>query len=229
MCWEFRACLAASVTLLAVMAAPPTFGQGALNQSSFEQGLRPIPRALQGGHQGLPTVGAPSRPERAPNYQPASTGERSSRAGSRTGTERRSQQLQSEKSVPRLPGCPAVAAAAAPDSPAVGFKVEFEFGSAQLRSEAVDVLRELGRALNGGLADQKLFEIEGHTDAVGTFAYNEQLSQARAEAVKEFLVKEMNVAPERLKVVGRAFCDPADPGNPTAAGNRRVVVINQSG
>jgi outer membrane protein OmpA-like peptidoglycan-associated protein len=122
-------------------------------------------------------------------------------------------------------------AAAAPESadkPAIGFKVEFEFGSAQLKPEAIGVLRELGKALNGGLGDQKLFEIEGHTDAVGTFAYNEQLSQARADAVREFLVKEMSVAPERLRVVGRAFCDPADPKNPTGAGNRRVVVVNQS-
>ena len=73
-----------------------------------------------------------------------------------------------------------------------------------------------------------MFEIEGHTDAVGSFAYNEQLSQARAEAVKDFLIKEMSVAPERLKVVGRAFCEPANPGNPYAAENRRVVVVNQS-
>ena len=110
----------------------------------------------------------------------------------------------------------------------VGFKVEFEFGSAQLKPASVTVLRELGKALNGGLSDQKMFEIEGHTDAVGSFAYNEQLSQARAEAVKEFLIKEMSVAPERLKVVGRAFCEPVNPGNPYAAENRRVIVINQS-
>jgi outer membrane protein OmpA-like peptidoglycan-associated protein len=94
----------------------------------------------------------------------------------------------------------------------VGFKVEF--GSAQLRPASVAVLRELGKELNGGLSDQKLFEIGEHTDAVGTFGYNEQLSQARAEAVKEFLAKEMNVAPERLKVVGRAFCESVNPSNP---------------
>jgi outer membrane protein OmpA-like peptidoglycan-associated protein len=210
------------------MAAPPAFSQSGLNQSTFEQNLRPIPRSLQGGHQGLPTIGAPSRAERASNYQPASTGERASRGSERTGGRRGSPQTQSAKSSssPKLPGCAAAAEPA--DKPAVGFKVEFEFGSAQLKPAAIDVLRELGKALNGGLGDQKLFEIEGHTDAVGTFAYNEQLSQARAEAVKDFLVKEMSVAPERLKVVGRAFCEPADPRNPSAAGNRRVVVINQS-
>ena len=38
----------------------------------------------------------------------------------------------------------------------------------------------------------------------------------------------MSVAPERLKVVGRAFCEPVNPGNPYAAENRRVIVINQS-
>jgi outer membrane protein OmpA-like peptidoglycan-associated protein len=225
--WEYRTRFAGFTALLLIIAAPPAFGQGALNQSTFEQGLRPIPRALQGGHQGLPTVGAPSRPERASNYRPASTGERGSGAGDRSGAQRGSPAKSAAS--PKLPGCPAAAVPDTAEKPAIGFKVEFEFGSAHLKPEAVDVLRELGRALNGGLGDQKLFEIEGHTDAVGTFAYNEQLSQARAGAVKEFLIKEMNVAPERLRVVGRAFCEPADPRNPTGAGNRRVVVINQSG
>jgi outer membrane protein OmpA-like peptidoglycan-associated protein len=231
MYWKNRDCLAGCAALLLMMAPPPAFSQGALNQSTFEQSLRPIPRALQGGHQGLPTVGVPPPPERPSNYRPASTGERASSAGHRTRAQPGSPQPQSAKSssTPKIPGCPAAAAAEPSDKPMIGFKVEFEFGSTQLKPQAIGVLRELGKALNGGLGDQKLFEIEGHTDAVGTFAYNEQLSQARAEAVKEFLVKEMNVASERLRVVGRAFCEPADPGNPNAAANRRVVVINQAG
>jgi outer membrane protein OmpA-like peptidoglycan-associated protein len=214
-----------------MMPALPAFSQSGLSQSTFEQSLRPIPRALQGGHQGLPTVGVPSRPERSPNYRPASTGERAPRASDRTGAQRSLPQPNSAKAVSNatIPGCPAAAASDPTDKPMIGFKVEFEFGSAQLKPDAVNVLRELGKALNGGLVDQKLFEIEGHTDAVGTFAYNERLSEARAEAVKDFLVKEMNVAPERLRVVGRAFCEPADPTHPTAAQNRRVVVVNQSG
>jgi outer membrane protein OmpA-like peptidoglycan-associated protein len=247
---ELRILVAGCTGLWLTAAAPPTFGQGVLNQSTFEQRLRPIPPALQGGHQGLPTIGAPQRglpttgaptqrAEPPSNYRPASISERyhsaspsehAPAARARSSGHRPSQQQERPKtsSAMKLPGCPAPSEAEQSEKPMVGFRVEFEFGSARLKPDAVEVLRELGKALNGGLSDQKLFEIEGHTDAVGTFAYNEQLSEARAEAVKEFLIKDMNVAPERLKVVGRAFCEPLNPQNPYAAQNRRVVVINQS-
>ena len=226
----YRTFLSACLGLLSVTAAQPTFGQGAPNQATFEQKLRPIPQALQGGHQGLPTLGAPARPEPSSSYRPASTSERAPAAGARSGGQHASVPASHPKaaSAAPLPGCPAPSEGEKAEKPMVGFKVEFEFGSAQLKPASVAVLRELGKALNGGLSDQKMFEIEGHTDAVGSFAYNEQLSQTRAEAVKEFLIKEMSVAPERLKVVGRAFCEPANPGNPYAAENRRVVVVNQS-
>jgi OOP family OmpA-OmpF porin len=226
----YRTLLSACLGLLSVTATHPTFAQGTPNQSTFEQKLRPIPQALQGGHQGLPTLGAPARPEPSSSYRPAATSERAPAASARGGGQHATAPASRPKaaSAASLPGCPAPSEAEKAEKPMVGFKVEFEFGSAQLKPASVAVLRELGKALNNGLSDQKMFEIEGHTDAVGSFAYNEQLSQARAEAVKEFLIKEMNVMPERLKVAGRAFCELANPGNPSAAENRRVVVINQS-
>jgi outer membrane protein OmpA-like peptidoglycan-associated protein len=127
-------------------------------------------------------------------------------------------------------GCPAQ-----PDTngqPMIDFKVAFEFGSAQLKPESIETLRRLGQALNApapaGLSDQKKFAIEGHTDAVGSLPYNERLSALRAAAVKDFLIKEMGVSPERLSSAGKAFCEPLDPTDPKGADNRRVVVINQA-
>jgi len=228
--WGYGTFLAAGLGLLSVTAVHPTFGQGVPNQSIFEQKLRPIPPSLQGGHQGLPTLGAPARPEPPTNYRPASTSERAPATSARSGGQHEPAPARPPKAASAAPppGCPAPSEAEKAEKPMVGFKVEFEFGSAKLKPASISVLRELGKALNGGLSDQKMFEIEGHTDAIGNFPYNEQLSQARAEAVKEFLTKEMNVAPERLTVMGRAFCDPANPRHPYAAENRRVVVINQS-
>jgi hypothetical protein len=86
--------------------------------------------------------------------------------------------------------------------------------------------KNLGGALNEELKDQKLFRIQGHTDASGSRTYNAVLSDRRAEAVKDYLVQEMHVSPDRLEAVGKGSSQPVVPKNPYAAQNRRVVVIN---
>ena len=53
-----------------------------------------------------------------------------------------------------------------------------------------------------------------------------ELSKRRADAVKDYLVKEMGVAADRLETVGKGEADPAVPKNPYAAQNRRVVIVN---
>lgn len=69
--------------------------------------------------------------------------------------------------------------------------------------------------------------IEGHTDSVGTAAYNLSLSQRRAEAVRQVLIDQFNVDASRLTSVGYGEERPiAD--NRTAEGrqlNRRVVAV----
>ena len=130
-----RTFLSACLGLLSVMAAQPTFGQGAPNQATFEQKLRPIPQALQGGYQGLPTLGAPARPEPSSSYRPASTSERAPSAGARSGGQHASVPASRPKaaSAAPLPGCPAPSEGDKAEKPMVGFKVEFEFGSTQAR------------------------------------------------------------------------------------------------
>jgi outer membrane protein OmpA-like peptidoglycan-associated protein len=87
-------------------------------------------------------------------------------------------------------------------------------------------LRNLGNALNQDLKDEKMFLIEGHTDRTGSRAYNDELSKRRADAVKDYLVKDMGVSADRLRTEGKGFSEPANPKQPYAAGNRRVVVVN---
>ena len=69
--------------------------------------------------------------------------------------------------------------------------------------------------------------IEGHTDSVGTNAYNLSLSQRRAEAVRQVLIDQFKVDASRLTSVGYGEERPiAD--NRTAEGrqlNRRVVAV----
>ncbi len=68
--------------------------------------------------------------------------------------------------------------------------------------------------------------VEGHTDNIGDAAHNHELSQRRAEAVRQYLIAH-GVAADRITAVGKGEADPIA-GNDTAEGrkhNRRVDVI----
>ena len=104
--------------------------------------------------------------------------------------------------------------------------ITFEFGSARLEPGSVEQLRNLGIALNQLTTAEAKLLIEGHTDRKGTRAYNDELSKRRADSVKDYLVKEMGVSADKLETVGKGFSEPANPKNPYAPENRRVVVVN---
>jgi outer membrane protein OmpA-like peptidoglycan-associated protein len=66
----------------------------------------------------------------------------------------------------------------------------------------------------------------GYTDAKGPSDYNQKLSERRAQAVRDYLVAQHDVAPNRLQTVGYGLNQLADPIKPLDAINRRVQVIN---
>lgn len=85
----------------------------------------------------------------------------------------------------------------------IGMPVNFAYASYELKPEFKPFLDQVGVMLNlEKLAGQKLI-IEGHTDATGPDAYNADLSQKRAQAVKNYLMNNYNIAAERLIVVGK--------------------------
>lgn len=99
--------------------------------------------------------------------------------------------------------------------------VHFEFDSAILTPEAGASLNNVVQALNNQPGSQ--VEISGHTDSVGSDAYNLTLSLERAEAVRNYLV-ELGIAAERLATQGYGETQPIT-DNRTEAGralNRRV-------
>jgi outer membrane protein OmpA-like peptidoglycan-associated protein len=185
---------------------------GAPSAADIGQQLRPAPKL--GPSQGIPHIGV-SRPEADPSFHPASTSPE--RGGPAPPVGKRP----SSGTAFQRP------ATAETHSPSMDFRtIQFAFASTQLTPESSATLRNLGDALNHQLSDQKSFLIEGHTDRKGTRAYNDELSKGRAEAVKDYLVRETGVSPDRLQTVGKGFSEPANPKNPYAAENRRVAVVN---
>jgi OmpA-OmpF porin, OOP family len=120
---------------------------------------------------------------------------------------------------------------APPDVPAVAITIQFATGSAELTPTAIRQLAPLGEALNTETLAPYRFRIEGHTDTVGSAAFNQMLSGRRALAVRELLVRRYGVSPSRLEAVGYGDTQllvPTPPETPEAR-NRRVQVLNISG
>jgi outer membrane protein OmpA-like peptidoglycan-associated protein len=104
-------------------------------------------------------------------------------------------------------------------------KVYFDTGKATLRKRSDSILNQVGLTLLAN-PEVKRVRIEGHTDSRGKPERNKELSQLRAAAVRDYLVKR-GVQPERLESVGLGPDQPiAD--NRTLAGraaNRRVDFV----
>ncbi|EON93867.1 OmpA family protein [Marinobacter lipolyticus SM19] len=99
--------------------------------------------------------------------------------------------------------------------------VTFEFNSNRLTANAKDILIRAADALKGQL-DMDV-ELAGHTDSVGSETYNQQLSQQRADAVRDYLI-DLGVDPDQLTANGYGESSPIR-SNDTEEGrerNRRV-------
>ena len=116
-------------------------------------------------------------------------------------------------------GCPLPVAQVA----SIKLKVNFAFDSSVVQEQYFTDLGELAKFLKR--FDEVDVSIDGHTDSVGTDAYNQQLSQRRAQAVVDALVNTYGIAASRLKAVGFGESQPVA-SNDTAQGraeNRRVM------
>ncbi len=104
-----------------------------------------------------------------------------------------------------------------------GMMINFEFDSTDITDESKNLLQSVGEMLGMEAARQRAIVIEGHTDAIGGAAYNQQLSEGRARAIKDYLVQQFGVAPKRLLVVGKGERELYAQKDPNAGINRRVT------
>src|SRR3954454_14445106 len=101
--------------------------------------------------------------------------------------------------------------------------IRFDFDKAEIKPEYRDILNRIA----GILMTLKGYTIAvyGYTDDTGTQSYNLQLSQRRAEAVREFLVQ-TGISPTIVSTKGFGKSDPRVPGDSeqARAANRRVEI-----
>lgn len=102
-------------------------------------------------------------------------------------------------------------------------EILFDFDSAALRSESRRTLTDMSDVFEK--YPKQSIVVEGHADSVGSDAYNQTLSEKRADAVRDYLVRE-GTASSRIRAVGFGESRPKA-SNETAEGrqlNRRVEI-----
>lgn len=87
--------------------------------------------------------------------------------------------------------------------------VLFDFDKHDLRLEAVPSLEKVAEVLRSRASSP--VTIEGHTDGKGSDAYNQPLSEKRAEAVREWLVKKGGASAARITTRGWGKSKPVAP------------------
>jgi peptidoglycan-associated lipoprotein len=102
--------------------------------------------------------------------------------------------------------------------------VWFAFGSAALGADALATLDRIAATLPADPAVQ--LRIEGHADRRGPVGYNQRLSERRARAVRDALVRR-GVSVDRMDVAGFGVTRPIDPARTAAAyaRNRRAECL----
>lgn len=104
--------------------------------------------------------------------------------------------------------------------------LNFDFGSAEVRPEEVEKLDKIAEVIERIVAarPEEVFMIEGHTDAVGSDAANQALSERRANAVMDALVYYYAIDPQNLRTVGLGERFLKIPTEEPEEENRRVTV-----
>jgi outer membrane protein OmpA-like peptidoglycan-associated protein len=117
-------------------------------------------------------------------------------------------------------------ASIAKDKPNIDLEITFDYNSADISAKSLPSVQALGRALTSADLKGSTFIVAGHTDAAGGDAYNQDLSERRADSIKRFLMDKFSIAGPDLVTVGYGKSKLKDPSQPMAEVNRRVQVVN---
>jgi len=116
----------------------------------------------------------------------------------------------------------------AKDKPNIDLEITFDYNSADISAKSLPSVQALGKALTNPDLKGSTFIVAGHTDAAGGEAYNQDLSERRADSIKRFLTDKFGIAGTDLVTVGYGKSKLKDLSNPLAEVNRRVQVVNMA-
>jgi len=102
--------------------------------------------------------------------------------------------------------------------------MSFQSGSAELSEQAMVDARVFAAALQSTTLSAGNYIVEGHTDSIGGRPYNRALSQRRAQAVVDYLVKQ-GVPANHLTAKGFGFDRPKQGLRSNDPANRRVELV----
>ena len=209
-----RSAIISALVAPLALATVPAFAQGNPSANQIINSLLPKGNLTQGGTRGIrlaaPSGPAAQAPSQAPSQAPAAIA------------------APMPTSPPARTARQTPASTATPAGPSVNLTVDFATDSATLTPQAIKTLDELGKALSSQQLALYHFRIEGHTDTVGSPAYNKTLSQKRADAVAAYLEHTYNIPASRLQPLGLGEQGLLVPTPPQTAEqrNRRVEVVN---
>jgi fibro-slime domain-containing protein len=105
------------------------------------------------------------------------------------------------------------------------YGIHFDVDKATIQPQSESVIAQIASVMRDNPTWR--FRVEGHTDSDGGYQHNVVLSQNRAQAVVNDLVRRYHIARSRLQAVGYSYSRPVAP-NTTAANkalNRRVELV----
>ena len=110
--------------------------------------------------------------------------------------------------------------------PKIDLEIQFDYNSADISKTSMPAAQELGKALSNPSLKGSTFVVAGHTDAVGSEPYNQDLSERRADTIKRFLTEKYGINGADLVTVGYGESKPKDaeradrPGQPPRPGRQ---------
>ena len=114
----------------------------------------------------------------------------------------------------------------ASSKPKIDLEIQFDYNSANISKASVASVQALGKALSDPSLKGSTFVVAGHTDAIGGEAFNQDLSERRADTIKRYLVEKFGLNGTDLVTVGYGKTKLKDTANGADPVNRRVQVVN---